>query len=324
MSGTSSKSALAWQPLGTLLEKRVAHDDHLLLLIVPFIQRGTLGKLLNACRQTDGLKVITRWNSGDLLAGVSDVSVFEELQAYHVPLYVNADIHLKLAIFTSNECFVSSANVTDAGLGYSTSPNIEAGCFTALRAEDWVHVYSIIESSILVDDDIYGQAKRFVEENKRPRKEVPQLPFFEHIRKDFSLGALPATASPQELEEFYFAGAPAECDPESARRYAHDLVTYKIEEGILNDAFVTTLGQRFTTQLFVEAFVAYLRERQKLRFGESNEWIHAHCSDVPLPYRWQVKENTHILYDWLAFFFDEIEWRVPGRHSQVIYWLGDD
>ena len=39
-----------------------------------------------------------------------------------------------------------------------------------------------------------------------------------------------------------------------------------------------------------------------------------HC-----PYRWEVKDNTRILYDWLAYFVAEVTWDVPG-FSQVIYW----
>ena len=39
----------------------------------------------------------------------------------------------------------------------------------------------------------------------------------------------------------------------------------------------------------------------------------------PSPYRWEIKANTRILYDWLEYFFMEIRWDRP-RHSQVIYW----
>lgn len=41
--------------------------------------------------------------------------------------------------------------------------------------------------------------------------------------------------------------------------------------------------------------------------------------DVPLPYRWEIKDNTRIFYNWLAHFFDEITWDRPN-YSQVIYW----
>jgi hypothetical protein len=51
-----------------------------------------------------------------------------------------------------------------------------------------------------------------------------------------------------------------------------------------------------------------------------NDWIYQHCSDVPLPYKWEMKRNTNFLYNWLSYFYDEITWDIPGSHSQVIYW----
>lgn len=68
--------------------------------------------------------------------------------------------------------------------------------------------------------------------------------------------------------------------------------------------------------------VEFIKEQKSARFGAVNDWIHSKCSDVPLPYRWEIKENTNILYNWLDYFFDEIRWDVPGVRSQVIYWEG--
>ena len=78
--------------------------------------------------------------------------------------------------------------------------------------------------------------------------------------------------------------------------------------------------EAFRKAPFVVAFVDLLKSMKRIRFGTVNAWIHHKCEDVPLPYRWEIKENTRTLYDWLAYFFPEITWDVPGRHSQVIYW----
>ena len=63
-----------------------------------------------------------------------------------------------------------------------------------------------------------------------------------------------------------------------------------------------------------------IKNERSARFGQVNEWITELCSDKPTPYRWELKSSTNKLYDWLDYFFDEISWDVPGRHSQVIYW----
>ena len=310
---------LVWQPVGPALEKALAHDD-CLLLIVPFIQRGSLVRLLDACKHTGQLKIVTRWRSEDILSKVSDLSIYEELSARRIPLYVNDRIHLKLMVFASNECFVGSANVTNAGLGYGPIQNIEVGCWSSLAPHDWAQVFHIIDGSILVDDGIFEQARQFLNENDRPQEQSPQIGPFEHQRKSFSVNALPATTNPLQLEEYFVSDRQSECEPEIIRRAIHDLVLYDIGESTTSESFRVLLKERFCAQPFVQSIVGQIRARQKMRFGEVNEWIHQHCADVPLPYRWQIKENTHILYDWLSFFYDEIEWKVPGQRSQVIYW----
>ncbi len=100
----------------------------------------------------------------------------------------------------------------------------------------------------------------------------------------------------------------------------HDLIIYGIPEETKPKELRPLLRQRFREQPFIQALVAHIRNSTELRFGEAAAWLHEHCEDVPLPYRWEVKASTHILYDWLAFFYEEITWNVPGRRSQVIYW----
>ena len=315
---------LAWQPLGHAIASSAAPEDYILLLVVPFIQRGALCGLLDACGTTDALKIVTRWRGEDILSGVSDISVYDELQMRHIPLYVNDAIHLKLLVYASNSCFVTSANVTNVGLGYASKPNTEVGCWASLSRQDWAKVYEIVEASILVDGDLYQQARDFVVEHRTPQEPVPQRPPFEDRRKDFSLSALPACVHPNALRNFYLSGDGAGLGVEHVRRAVHDLVLFGIGDNVPASEFLDCVGRGFRSQPFVKALVAHISARGQLRFGEVNEWIHQHCADVPLPYCWQVKDNTHILYDWLAFYYTEIEWRVPGQHSQVIYWRGEN
>ena len=102
--------------------------------------------------------------------------------------------------------------------------------------------------------------------------------------------------------------------------FAHDLILYQVPPGLARDEFLSALRDNFKSHPFVRAIVKLVQQEKPARFGLVNEWIQANCSDKPTPYRWEIKENTHILYDWLDYFFEEIKWDVPGRHSQVIRW----
>ena len=135
----------------------------------------------------------------------------------------------------------------------------------------------------------------------------------------FTIGSLPAVASPKHLAEFYFSPNTKDHTPEDVRRATHDLVTFDIPFGLTPVQFEQQLGESFRKAPFVAAFLEFLKAEGSLRFGAVNEWIHQRCEDVPLPYRWQIKENTAIFYDWLAHFVPGVTWDRPN-YSQVIYW----
>lgn len=133
---------------------------------------------------------------------------------------------------------------------------------------------------------------------------------------------MPATKTPQALFGFYSQGSDDATDPELNRRCLHDLVLYSIPPRLDQEKLRAGLQEAFVTQPFILDLVEFIKEQKSVRFGAVNNWIHSKCSDVPLPYRWESKENTNILYNWLDYFFDEIRWEVPGARSQVIYWEG--
>jgi hypothetical protein len=81
-----------------------------------------------------------------------------------------------------------------------------------------------------------------------------------------------------------------------------------------------TIREGFLSNVFVKKIIDHIKQAGSLRFGEVTTWIHTNCRDVPVPYRWEVKQATHVLYNWLAYYVPEISWSVPGQRSQVIVW----
>jgi hypothetical protein len=311
-------SELTWSPVHKVLEDRIAGGDDLILLIVPFIKLDALRQLHWVRTKNVRLKVVCRWRPGDILAGASDVEAFTYLKAAGCELYLNSDIHMKLYVFESNVAFNTSANVTLRGLGYSERPNIEVGNMIALTSEDLARIFSIVTSSRQVDDAMYGRFKAFAEQNRPPTVPIMPLDLLGKT-KDYTIASLPATETPAKLAEFYFAQDSAKHTPENVRRAVHDLVTFHIPTGLTKVDFDRRLGEAFRKNPFVRDFIALLKEETSLRFGVVNNWIHDKCEDVPLPYRWEIKENTRIFYDWLAHYVPEITWDRP-HHSQIIHW----
>jgi hypothetical protein len=294
--------ALIWNPVYKFFEDRLRKGDYLALIIVPFVKLDALKRFhwIEAGQQK--LKIVCTY-----------------LKEKGCELYVNQTIHLKLYVFASNFAFSTSGNLTFRGLGYSSDSNIEVGNCIALGQDDWTRIYQVVATSRQVDEELYVRFKSYVESqpSSKPRSPTPDLL---GNPKAFTLSSLPATETPSLLMDYYLHPTSSNYLPEEIRRRTHDLVTFGLRPGLGGEEFDERLGEEFRKGPFVIEFVEFLKRVRKARFGTVSDWIQRECEDVPLPYRWEIKENTRILYDWLAHFFPEITWDVPGEHSQVIYW----
>jgi hypothetical protein len=314
------RSRLFWQPLHAAMDERARSGDRLFWIVVPFVKLDALERLFESTRPTPGLKLVCRWRPGDLVAGVSDLEVFGYLKNRGCELYVNQQIHMKLYAFESNVAISTSANLTLRGLGYVDLDvaNIEVGCDVELTAGDWVNLYQVVRGSRLMTADLFARYKEYLDANPAPPA-IATVPDLFGPAKIFTLASLPATDSPDELEEFYFNLPGFVQHSEAVRRGFQDLATFDIPAGLARAEFAEILGDAFRRSPFVSEFLNYLRTERSLRFGAVNTWIHGKCEDVPLPYRWEIKSSTHALYSWLAHFIPEVTWDRP-HHSQVIYW----
>lgn len=312
-------TGLIWGPVYQPLQAHVLSGDRLLLLISPFIGLDALKRFLQCAEVNSDIKVVARWRPEDLLSGVSDIAVYPYLQERRIPLYINHDIHLKLYIFASNNAFSTSGNLTLRGFGYSERSNIEVGGFVQLTQEDWSRIYALIKNSKQVDEDMYQRCKRYIDSCPKVIRPATPPPDLYGTSKLYTLSTLPAMETPAKLAEFYFNSIRAGYSAEEIRRATHDIVTFAIPPGLSNTELDNQLSDSFRRTLFVVEFVELLKTEKSLRFGAVNDWIYRMCEDVPLPYRWDIKENTRIFYNWLAHYFTEIVWDRPN-HSQVIYW----
>lgn len=311
-------SKLVWSPVFKILEERIQNNDNIILILVPFAKLGALQKLHWINSRKVKIKVVCRWRPEDIVAGVSDLEIFTFLKQTDCELYINWNIHLKLYVFASNTAFNTSGNMTLRGLGYSDSANIEVGNMVSLTTSDWTKIYDVINSSRLVTDDIYQRFKEYSAQHPPVSKPLPPIDLMP-APKSYTISSLPATDSPKKLADFYFSHEQKDLSLEDMRRAAHDLAIFGIPLGLSSSEFDKRLGDAFRKTPFVTDFIAFLKNARSLRFGAVNDWIHNKCEDVPLPYRWEIKENTRIFYDWLVHYHQDISWDRPN-HSQVIYW----
>lgn len=94
------------------------------LIVAPFIKSAPISRLLETIDAEVVKTIVTRWRCADVLAGVSDLEVFEIAARHRAELLLCTDLHAKL--YAADEsCLVGSANVTDVALGWRPPANVE-------------------------------------------------------------------------------------------------------------------------------------------------------------------------------------------------------
>lgn len=302
------------------LQEEIAKQNPLLQVFVPFIQLNALKSLVDTGVFNKDLKIVTRWTPNDLLAKVSDLSIYPYLKDKGIKLYLHNKIHLKLLIFESNKAFHTSGNITSSGLGLSDDSNVEIGCFVDINHYDMQQVTNLIEESILVDGEMYKLACDYVKDNASKLPPLPKLDLAGQFRKEYSISDFPAVETPRQLYDLYKRPDIKAANNEMVRRCYHDFIKYSLPLGLPEEKFYNTLKENFLERKFIQEFLGVLKAQKSMRFGAVTDWTHNKCTDVPLPYRSDIKKCISHLYEWLSFFVEEISWDIPGKHSQVIYW----
>jgi hypothetical protein len=318
---TSRRSGnhLVWTPIHEYIQERAVDHGSLLLAISPFIKLDALKLLVERCPDTSALQVIVRWRPIDIVSRVSDLEIYEWLTSRDIALYRHPNIHLKLLVFTRNWAFHTSGNITKSGLGLAKSSNIEVGAQIQLELDDWVQIEQMMSQSFRVDSVIFSKFQDYLEKNSGKEEPLPPLILPPAKDKSFSRMSLPASESPEELITLYLAPSSVQSTSSSLPALAHDLGLYDVPSNLLREDLIDHLGYAFRSHPFVAAIISEIGRNGSLRFGAVNRWLTDHCIDNPTPFRWELKEVTSRLYNWLAYFCDEITWDRP-RHSQVIYW----
>jgi hypothetical protein len=283
--------------LGSLQEFLERSGD--LFIFVPYVKLDALRYLLakrNNCRA-----IFVRWETKDLISGASDLEIYSFCKEKGISLFRNKRLHLKAFISNYESCFLSSSNISGRALNLPATQNYNYELATIvdnLTIEDRLYFSIIEQESTLVTDNIYNQ---FAEQLPAKRTEFPNESEFDikvvSPDKDFLISSLPLTRNVDKLYHVYESMSfQNETD---LNCITHDLALYNLQFGLPIIDFKIALQTAFFAHPFIRAFLKKVHERNEIYFGEAKSWIQENCSNVPLPRRWELTENTQILYSWI-------------------------
>lgn len=137
--------------------------------------------------------------------------------------------------------------------------------------------------------------------------------------KDFLISSLPMSYDVQILKDIYLKGISDNTTDVNCA--IHDIALYEIKEGLKEEIFLNNLKYSFFNHPFIKIFLLEIEHcNNEIYFGRAKEWIQNNTSTVPTPRRWELTNNTQILYKWIVDLSDGLYLiDIPSSHSQRLY-----
>ena len=148
--------SLRWDGLGDWVLEGARVASNQAILVAPFIKYKSLERITDSLPDSIKLSVYTRWRIDEIAQGVSDLAVWNLLEGRHNShLYLIQNLHSKYYRF-DEAVYVGSANITDAGMTWGRSSNLETLVNAKTEKFDYLGFESLLNlKSLVVDQVIY-------------------------------------------------------------------------------------------------------------------------------------------------------------------------
>jgi len=311
---------MRWRGLETMLKSFLTENhDEPLFVFSPFITTSYAKELLE---HQGEVRIVTSWRKDHLLAGVSDLELYNLVKQHpNWHLYINDRLHAKVYCRNFSTLLMGSANLTRWGMQDTEKSNHEVMVKTACDAESKQSMLSILQNSLVMDDDHFSTYQTWMASVEHTIQPVDTGSVVELTSNNelFLVSQLPASTSPYRLwsvlredtqpDESWNEFGAAEHDINNLGMHVRHFSTY--------EEFKNALNHKVAEQRFFTAFMERI-DTDGLRFGYGKEWVQTNCIDDPVPYRKDLTRTVQNLFAWVvALYPDEFEIFQP-RHSQII------
>ncbi|GIK64262.1 MAG: hypothetical protein BroJett018_20560 [Chloroflexota bacterium] len=306
---------------GAQLELLCRNAQHSLILVAPFMKVGVIKRLLGYVATSVEVKCITRWRPDEILAGVSDLEVWDFLQSQpNTELWLRSDLHAKY-YRADEQCLIGSANLTQAALGWAGNSNLEILISNLPTHPDLMGFeVELLRGSIQVDASIYQHIKQAVEQLKQQNPQLVKSAVFE-LDLEFAASSLepismecwmPTLRNPADLYIAYL-GRIGELTIASREAALLDLQSLQIPLGLNKAVFEEYVGILLLQKPIIKKIDAFVTTPQ--RFGAVSQFLAqqpcAYTNDFNTDRAWQT------IMRWLTYFLSKRYLIKTYRHSEV-------
>lgn len=279
-------------------EQEVRHELSLALrdskssivVLSAFIKHGAF-EWLKSKILTNNIKVVVvaRWRLDDLIANVSDLSVYEQCQELGWDFKIDQRLHSKLFLIDSSIAFIGSSNLTGAGLGLTERSNFELSTKIEVLDIDVDKVHKYINSCTTMTDALFSQMKSVVNGIDLPKRTLYKWPSLIESLLEQKVDYL-------WVDDLLFTSPNSSNDDD----IKHDLFLLGLSD---LDVDIDLLRGKFIGLKVVKWLKSQLlkEEARSLRFGAISHLLHGALLNNPKPYRKDVKDFQVNLFSWLKY-----------------------
>lgn len=270
------------------------------LIVAPFITRNALASIVDNLHGVL-VTVVTTWTPGDVLRGASDPHIYPYLRERNWRLRLHRRLHAKLLLKDWSWLVVSTANITQAGLGTAEPSNVECAVpITALSLADQLWIFSLLASSSAVNDALYQEFVRIcAEAGNRKRNEA---------RTSFNMQTccspadlIPVTLSPrrlisnlQTIEAFGLRAL----GRDSLQATLHDASLFSLSPIGASTMGIELLRRSFVSSSLAKGLIDFVEGGRF--FGELKSWLRTQCRKLGFSPPADLTHCVQVLVNWLV------------------------
>ncbi len=268
------------------------------LIVAPFMRSEALSQLLDSIQDGIETKVVTRWRPTDLLAGASDLGVYDLVASNSASLFLRYDLHAKF-FAADDECLIGSANVTNTALGWRTPANLELLVHVDRTTDNIVDFEdALLTGSVRATED---QRDRLMELLKKLRELSVAIPETDDNKTTMGLlspGWVPRIRNPEELYSVYCGNS--DFSRSAYKAMQEDLAQFGAVPGMDEEGFRSWVASTISQTPLVAWVVQNIDTTGQVTEAELSSLLAKIGVDENLH---RARDVLEVLERWLSYFF---------------------
>ncbi|KYG59884.1 hypothetical protein AY633_06530 [Planococcus maritimus] len=234
---------------------------------------------------------LVRFRAEDILAGVTDLEMFEYCINNGWEMYINDKVHSKIYCFDRKKYLIGSANLTHSGLGLKGNSNIETMVYGSLSFDEYFEIKKIAYESTRLCEKLYEEMKDQLESIEFPEKST-------HFKWNVNFDKYKITKSKiiLEISDLLQSASPI-------RLNNKDLEMLKIDPQNLRGDITNQILEQFLTSKVFEWIYYLMEENKEMYYGSLTEELHDNLLiSAPNIKREQVKVYLTNILNWIEYY----------------------